>query len=145
MYSNNISDANFNGLQQIKQLLLQDISPEYLHQSVIVRYAWWLTEQSMNDGVEIFIRSPRASEMDSREILNKLKHYGDAAVRKYLEYLVLTRQSKESEHHTHLACSYVRDVQSELETDDNGKQRLRELGKTKQKASNFRTHGADST
>lgn len=128
MYSKGISDPNFNGLQQIKQLLLQDISPEYLNQSVIVRYAWWLTEQSTNDGVEIFIRSPRATELDSHEILDKLEQYGDVAVRKYLEYLVLTRQSKESEHHTRLACSYVRDVQRELEGGGNGKQRLQALG-----------------
>lgn len=82
-----------------------------------MRYSWWLVEQSVIDGVEVFIRSPRAAEMDSSVILDRLEQYGNDAVRTYLEYLVFNRRSQCAEHHTRLACTYVQDVRQEIERD----------------------------
>ncbi|KAI9264961.1 hypothetical protein BDA99DRAFT_546741 [Phascolomyces articulosus] len=77
-------------------------------------------DHAPNDGAEVFIRSPRAIEMDTEEILEKLERYGNEAARTYLEYLVLTRESDRAEHHTRLACSYVRDVKQALGTVQDG-------------------------
>ncbi|KAI7898931.1 uncharacterized protein BX663DRAFT_442228 [Cokeromyces recurvatus] len=99
-------------LRRIKDLLLQeDIRDEELPLSVVIRYAWWLTDQSPHDGVQVFIKSPRRYEMDSDEILEKLETYDEDIQKTYLEYLVLTENSKKSEYHTYLACSYVKDIQ----------------------------------
>lgn len=116
IYMGELPDTRFtNGLEQIKRLLLRDISPEHLPMHALMQYAWWVTEQNPVDGVEIFVRSPRAKEMDSSEILEKLEQFGDEAVRSYLDYLVTTRKSKEPKHHTRLALTYVRSVILELE------------------------------
>ncbi|KAI9323410.1 hypothetical protein BX666DRAFT_1847484 [Dichotomocladium elegans] len=85
-----------------------------------MKYAWWFMDQNPEDGVEIFVRSPRAKEMDSNVILDKLEAYGNNSVRIYLEYLVVNRKSEEPEHHTRLACSYIHDVQLEIERSPNG-------------------------
>lgn len=81
-----------------------------------MHYAWWLTHQNPADGVEVFTRSPRTKDMDPDEILEKLENYSNEGVRTYLEYLVLTQHSERAEYHTRLACSYVRDVQREIES-----------------------------
>jgi hypothetical protein len=115
IYSDELPDSAFkDGLARIKRLLLQDIHTEELPLSVIMHYAWWLTHQSPADGVEIFTRSPRTGDMDPDEILEKLEGYSNEGVRTYLEYLVLTRKSERAEYHTRLACSYVKDVQKEM-------------------------------
>lgn len=93
-----------------------------------MRYAWWLTHESPSDGVEVFTRSPRKEDMDPDEILEKLEGYSNEGVRTYLEYLVLTQHSERAEYHTRLACSYVRDVQKEIESHRLSKQ-MKNLGK----------------
>ncbi|KAI7847334.1 hypothetical protein BDC45DRAFT_542029 [Circinella umbellata] len=117
IYSGELPDTQFtDGLGQIKRLLLRDINDDsQLSLTTIVKYTWWLMDNAPHDGVEVFIRSPRANEMDTDNILGKLKKYGNEAVRTYLEYLVLTRESEQAIHHTRLACSYVRDVKLELQ------------------------------
>jgi sugar phosphate isomerase/epimerase len=114
-------------LARIKHLLLKDIHTEELPLSVIMHYAWWLTHQSPTDGIEVFIKSPRTGDMDPDEILEKLEGYSNDGVRTYLEYLVLTQKSERAEYHTRLACSYVKDVQKEM--DDT---KMRHLGKLDQ-------------
>lgn len=126
IYMGELPDTRFtNGLEHIKRLLLQDISLEHLPMDALMQYAWWVTEQNAVDGVEIFVRSPRAKEMDSSEILEKLEQYGDEAVRSYLDYLVTTRKSKEPKHHTRLALTYVRSVSQTLQ--DTSKDTLHQL------------------
>ncbi|KAI8384808.1 uncharacterized protein BYT42DRAFT_603782 [Radiomyces spectabilis] len=115
IYSGELADPEFkDGLSRIKRLLLQDVNTHELPLSVIVHYAWWLTEQNAADGVEVFIRSPHATEMDSGAILEKLETYGHAIVQDYLEYLVLIRRSDHAEYHTRLARSYVYNVRDEI-------------------------------
>ncbi|KAG0171260.1 hypothetical protein DFQ30_001230, partial [Apophysomyces sp. BC1015] len=116
IYTGELPDPEFkDGLNRIKQLLLQKISDDELSIAAVMYYAWWLTDQSPTDGVDIFICSPRAADMDPDEILEKLQQYGNEPVRTYLEHLVLKRKSENTEYHTRLACSYVHDVQRELE------------------------------
>ncbi|KAI9031812.1 hypothetical protein CLU79DRAFT_730299 [Phycomyces nitens] len=114
-----------NSLGRIQKMLLQDISIDKLPLSVVMEYTWWLTEQSPVDGVEVFIRSPRTADMDPDEILRRLEKYGNEVVRTYLEYIVLERKSDCAEYHTRLACSYVHDVQKEIQADHG--HRLEEL------------------
>ena len=75
-----------------------------------MHYAWWLTKQSPRDGVEIFIRSPRARDMDPDEILERLERYDNQVVRSYLEYLVNNLKSENPDYCTRLACSYIKDI-----------------------------------
>ncbi|GAN02424.1 transforming growth factor-beta receptor-associated protein 1 isoform X1 [Mucor ambiguus] len=115
IYSGELADPEFkNGLERIKNLLLQDVHTEELPLSVIMHYAWWLTHQSPEDGVLVFTQSPRTGDMDPDEILEKLSEYSNEGVRTYLEYLVLTQKSERAEYHTRLACSYVKDVHKEI-------------------------------
>ncbi|GAA5809917.1 hypothetical protein MFLAVUS_003332 [Mucor flavus] len=119
IYTGELPDPEFkDGLTRIKRLLLKDIQSEELPLSVIMHYAWWLTHQSPADGVEVFTRSPRTQDMDPDEILEKLEEYSNEGARTYLEYLVLTQLSERAEYHTRLACSYVRDVQREIENNN---------------------------
>ncbi|KAF7725930.1 transforming growth factor, beta receptor associated protein 1 [Apophysomyces ossiformis] len=118
IYSGELEDPEFkDGLKHIKELLLRDISDHELPLATIMQYAWWLTDQTPSDGVDIFVRSPRRTDMDSDEILEKLQAYGDEPVLTYLEYLVLERKSERVEYHTRLACGYAHNVRREL---DNG-------------------------
>lgn len=129
IYSGELPDEEFkDGLTRIKRLLLKDIQTEELPLSVIMHYAWWLTHESPTDGVEVFTRSPRTEDMDPDEILEKLEGYSNEGVRTYLEYLVMTQRSERAEYHTRLACSYVRDVQKEIEN-NNQLEQMQELGK----------------
>lgn len=129
IYSGELPDEEFkDGLTRIKRLLLKDIQTDELPLSVIMRYAWWLTHESPADGVEVFTRSPRTEDMDPDEILEKLEGYSNEGVRTYLEYLVMTQRSERAEYHTRLACSYVRDVQKEIEN-NNQLEQMKELGK----------------
>ncbi|CAO0793490.1 unnamed protein product [Mucor circinelloides] len=115
IYSGELADPEFkNGLERIKNLLLQDVHTEELPLSAIMHYAWWLTHQSPADGVLVFTKSPRTGDMDPDEILDKLSDYSNEGVRTYLEYLVLTQKSERAEYHTRLACSYVKDVYREI-------------------------------
>ncbi|KAK4513889.1 uncharacterized protein ATC70_005896 [Mucor velutinosus] len=115
IYLRELVDSEFkNGLERIKNLLLQDVHTEELPLSVIMHYAWWLTHQSPADGVLVFTKSPRTGDMDPDEILEKLSDYSNEGVRTYLEYLVLTQKSERAEYHTRLACSYVKDVHKEI-------------------------------
>lgn len=115
IYSGELPDPEFkNGLNRIKNLLLQDVHTEELPLAVIMHYAWWLTHQSPADGVLVFTQSPRTGDMDPDEILEKLSSYSNEGVRTYLEYLVLTQKSERAEYHTRLACSYVKDVYKEI-------------------------------
>ncbi|KAI9472064.1 MAG: CNH domain-containing protein [Benjaminiella poitrasii] len=99
-------------LERIKGLLMErDIRDEDLPLSVVMHYAWWLTDQSPCDGVEIFTKSPRRHEMDRDSILERLE---DEAQKTYLEYLVLTEKSERADYHTRLACSYIKDIQRDL-------------------------------
>ncbi|KAI7897305.1 vacuolar sorting protein 39 domain 2-domain-containing protein [Mucor mucedo] len=123
IYSGELPDEEFkDGLTRIKRLLLKDVHSQELPLSVIMRYAWWLTHESPADGVEVFTRSPRTEDMDPDEILDKLESYSNEGVRTYLEYLVMTQKSERAEYHTRLACSYVRDVQKEIENNNQSKQ-----------------------
>jgi hypothetical protein len=116
IYSGALPDEEFkDGLTRIKRLLLKDIHSDELPLSSIMHYAWWLTHESPADGVEVFTRSSRTEDMDPDEILENLEGYSNEGVRTYLEYLVLTQRSEREEYHTRLACSYVRDVQKEIE------------------------------
>ncbi|KAI8139926.1 hypothetical protein BJV82DRAFT_625529 [Fennellomyces sp. T-0311] len=127
IYSGELPDARFtDGLDQVKRLLLRNTNEDIeLSLGTLVKYIWWLMDNAPSDGVEVFIRSPRASEMNSDEILERLEKYGNEPVRTYLEYLVLTRESDRAEHHTRLACSYVHDVKREIEGAQTGEmQRL---------------------
>lgn len=100
------------GLGQIKRLLLQDIPNEELSLEATMHYAWWLLGQKAEDSIEVFIRSPRASEMDMDAILRRLdKEASPSVLRTYLEYVVWTRQSQTAEHHTRLAMLYLDDVE----------------------------------
>lgn len=129
IYSGELPDPEFkDGLTRIKRLLLKDIQSEELPLSVIMHYAWWLTHQSPADGVEVFTRSPRTQDMDPDEILEKLEEYSNEGARTYLGYLVLTQRSERAEYHTRLACSYVRDVQREIENNHQMDQ-MKNLGK----------------
>lgn len=115
IYTEELPDKEFkDGLNRIKSLLLQDISTEELPLSAIMHYAWWLTDLSESDGVDVFTKSPRTNDMDPDEILEKLEGYSNEAVRTYLEYLVFTQKSVRAEYHTRLACTYVRDVQKRI-------------------------------
>jgi hypothetical protein len=115
MHTGELPDEEFkDGLFRIKRILLKDISQEELPLSVIMHYAWWLTDQDPGQGVEVFTRSPRMAEMDPDEIITKLERYNNEGVRTYLEYLVLSQKSDHAEYHTRLACSYVRDVANEM-------------------------------
>ena len=129
IYSGELPDTQFtDGLGQIKRLLLRDINDDsQLSLATIVKYTWWLMDNAPHDGVEVFIRSPRANEMDIDHILGKLEQYGNEAVRTYLEYLVLTRESEQAIHHTRLACSYVCDVKRELQSVQDAE--MQKLGK----------------
>lgn len=80
-----------------------------------MHYAWWLTDTNASDGVDVFTKSPRTADMDPDEILDKLQAYNNEAVRTYLEYLVFTQKSERAEYHTRLACTYVRDVQKNIQ------------------------------
>ncbi|KAI9491306.1 hypothetical protein BDB00DRAFT_883883 [Zychaea mexicana] len=101
-------------------------------------------DNAPNDGVEIFIRSPRATEMDTDEVLEKLERYGNEPVRTYLEYLVLTRESDRAEHHTRLACSYVRDVKREIQSAQAGEIQIL-IDKFKQSVNPMEIGGHDQT
>lgn len=109
-------------------MLLQDINLHDLPLSVIMHYAWWLTQQSPTDGIEVFIRSPKAKDMDPDEVLEKLEGLNNQVVQTYLDYLVTKLKSQNPEYHTRLACSYANDIQDEMKA-SNGLESFRELGK----------------
>ncbi|KAI8640536.1 vacuolar sorting protein 39 domain 2-domain-containing protein [Parasitella parasitica] len=141
IYSGELADPEFeNGLERVKDLLLQDVHPEELPLSVIMHYAWWLTHQKPAYGILVFTKSPRTGDMDPDEIMERLSSYsnknafessqtgdvnpneiqkrmssyGNEGVRTYLEYLVFTQKSERAEYHTRLACIYVKDVYTEI-------------------------------
>lgn len=127
IYTDELPDSEFkDGLNRIKELLLQDINNDELPLSVIMHYSWWLTDRSATDGVDVFTKSPRTSDMDPDEILEKLELYSNEAVKTYLEYLVFTQKSERAEYHTRLACTYVRDVQKNI-TEKNLESQLTKL------------------
>ncbi|KAI8342937.1 CNH domain-containing protein [Chlamydoabsidia padenii] len=112
IYKGKLPDNDFNeGLDKMKDILL-DNNELPLH--VMMDYTWWLTEQNPTDGVQVLINSPRAADMDPRLILEKLTSFGTEATTRYLEYLVVTRQSQIPEFHTQLACTYVKDIQDRI-------------------------------
>lgn len=113
----------------MKELLLKDLETADLPLPAIMHYAWWLTKQSPRDGVEIFIRSPRARDMDPDEILERLERYDNQVVRSYLEYLVNNLKSENPDYCTRLACSYIKDIRDEIKQND-GLGLLKELGKS---------------
>ncbi|KAG1464110.1 hypothetical protein G6F46_003095 [Rhizopus delemar] len=127
IYSGKLVDNEFkDGLARIKRLLLQDINLHDLPLSVIMHYAWWLTQQSPTDGIEVFIRSPKAKDMDPDEVLEKLEGLNNQVVQTYLDYLVTKLKSQNPEYHTRLACSYANDIQDEMKA-SNGLESFREL------------------
>ncbi|CAO3595317.1 unnamed protein product [Absidia cylindrospora] len=118
IYEGKLPDDNFKeGWDRIKDILLQN---NELSLSQVMNYAWWLMDKSPTDGVEVLIRSPLATSMDPGVILDKLTALGTEATRTYLEYLVITRQNQDSQYHTQLACTYIKDVQQEIEETDHG-------------------------
>ncbi|KAI8093371.1 uncharacterized protein BX664DRAFT_357822 [Halteromyces radiatus] len=112
------------GSGKMKQILLSNTD---LPLPVFMRYTWWLMKENSTDGVEVMIRSPLAAEMDPGMILEKLVSFDTGATRAYLEYLVITRQSVVPEYHTQLACTYVKDVQQEIEKSGNASAELIKL------------------
>ncbi|KAL4211163.1 vacuolar sorting protein 39 domain 2-domain-containing protein [Rhizopus microsporus] len=119
IHEGELRDDDFkNGLNRVKELLLKDLETADLPLPAIMHYAWWLTKQSPRDGVEIFIRSPRARDMDPDEILERLERYDNQVVRSYLEYLVNNLKSENPDYCTRLACSYIKDIRDEIKQND---------------------------
>ncbi|KAI8988123.1 hypothetical protein BDF20DRAFT_970210 [Mycotypha africana] len=136
-YTGEMVDANFkNGLESMKELLLQDTPSKELSLSVIMQYAWWITSKNAKEGVEIFMNSPRSKEMDPDEILEKLEDDSSEGAKIYLEHLVLTKKSERPDYHTKLALNYLKDIhdyclQSDSRSDTEALvERFKEIQKT---------------
>lgn len=98
-------------------MLELDTSQESI--DIINKYGWWLVKQNAIEGVQIFMQCKAADLLDQDDILTRLEPYGNAAAQTYLEYLVQGKGSGSPEHHTRLACSYAKDVQSAMAKTEN--------------------------
>ncbi|KAI9279181.1 hypothetical protein BY458DRAFT_432090 [Sporodiniella umbellata] len=81
-----------------------------------MKYTSWLAQHSPKDGVEVFICSPRAKDMNPDEVLRQLENFSNRVIQLYLEYLVTNLKSENSEYYTRLACSYIDDIYEAIKT-----------------------------
>ncbi|KAI8997976.1 vacuolar sorting protein 39 domain 1-domain-containing protein [Gaertneriomyces semiglobifer] len=104
LVSNEKHDPDFPGIPLIVDYLALKDSRD-----LILKYSKWVLEKDPIIGVQLFTNSASSSFTDE-EVFERLRPYGNVAIKSYLEYLINVQGKSEANLHTALAKLYISDV-----------------------------------